>query len=49
MGRKFFIAISSEAIAAIALFADKISGSEWVMVTTALLGIYGYHNVKGKK
>jgi len=50
MSRKFFIAISMEAIATLALFADKLDGGEFVMLAVAVLGIYGYHNIKaGKK
>ncbi len=49
MSRKFFIAVSMEVIATAALFADKLDGGEFVMLAVAVLGIYGYHNIKGKK
>lgn len=49
MSRKFFIAFSMEVIATISLFADKLDGGEFVMLAVAILGIYGYHNVKARE
>ncbi len=49
MSRKFFVAISLEVICTFALFADKLDGGEFVMVAIAIIGIYGYHNVKARE
>lgn len=49
MSRKFFVAVSLEIISTAALFANKLDGGEFVMLAIAILGIYGYHNVKARE
>jgi len=49
MSRKFFIAVSILVISTVALFADKLDGGEFVMLSVAIIGIYGCHNVKARE
>lgn len=49
MSRKFFIACSILSIATLALFSDKLDGGEFVTLAIAIIGIYGYHNVKARQ
>ena len=36
-------------MSAVGLFADKLDGGEFVMLSDSILGIYGYHNVKARE
>ena len=47
--RKFMLAVTSLALASFFLGLDKLSGSEWVMITAGILGLYGYNNVQEKR
>lgn len=47
--RKFMLAVTSLALASFFLGLDKLSGSEWVMITAGILGLYGYNNVQDKR
>jgi hypothetical protein len=49
LSRKFFIACSVLAISTVALFADRLTGGEFVTLAIAVIGIYGYHNVEAYK
>ena len=49
LSRKFFIACAVLAIATVGLFADKLSGGEFVTLAIAVIGIYGYHNIEARK
>lgn len=49
MSRKFFIAVSILVIATAALFTDQLDGGEFVTLSIAIIGIYGYHNVKARE
>ncbi len=49
MSRKFFIAVSILVIATAGLFDGQLDGGEFVTLTIAILGIYGYHNVKARE
>lgn len=46
--RKFRITCVLIAVASLALFLDKLSGSEFVTLATFILGIYGAANVGEK-
>lgn len=43
--RKFTLAMLFSIISSIALFADKLTGSEYVSAITFILGLYGMSNV----
>ena len=47
--RKFLLATTALALASFFLGVDKLSGSEWVMITAGILGLYGYNNVQEKR
>ena len=49
MSRKFFMACSIQAISTLALFADKLDGNQFVTLSIAVIGIYGYSNIKAYK
>lgn len=46
--RKFILAASWTALGTLALFYGKISGTDYVLLGGAVLGLYGYANAKSK-
>lgn len=49
MSRKFFIAISILVISTFALFSSYLDGGEFVTLCIAIIGIYGYQNIKARE
>ena len=48
-GRKFFIAAVSLFASIAGLFFGKIDDNVFFMLVTAVLALYGYHNVKARE
>ena len=46
--RKFMIACTSLAMSCFFLWFDKLTGDNYVMVVAAIIGLYGYSNIKDK-
>lgn len=47
--RKFWLAVGSLMITAIALFTDHVSGAEWITAVTLATGIFATGNVMEKR
>lgn len=47
--RKFLLTLLASVASVFLCYIGKLSGSEWVMVQSAILGIYGVANVTDKK
>lgn len=47
-GRKFLLAAVALLVSAIALFADKLDGDQWIWALGVILGLYGGANVGQK-
>jgi len=49
LSRKFLLASFSQAAGAVALFTDKLSGVEFVSLTTVVLAAYGAANIMAER
>lgn len=47
--KKFGFTLIAFAVATVALFIDKLTGGEWVTVTTVLAGVFGAADVADKR